>query len=313
MDRGVNSQSEFDTRPSPLNREVVREAHQWLVQFSPLLDEVDVLSAEACRDRLRAIPALRDSGDRVALRLKEHADADDAPLLQTLQGALRELDALEEELRRRLARVDPDDPQSSVDLDSIQARLAEAAARREVVEVVGYAAPGAAGMEVRTSAPNWGAALMTGLFSFGWLSFTTVHAFFMIGGMSRAFGWMALGLLGFYAIFFAVGIGMAWAAVISACEEHLSVEGDELVLTRRLAGQTWKKRHKLGRDSRAHVTLNVTRTSNSGSMSSFYGYVLDREGREIKFGAGRSKSELERMASQLNVYLETGRNWRAHA
>jgi hypothetical protein len=312
MERHTGPQTGFEPRSSPLNREVVRDAHQWLVRFSPLLDEMEALRAEECRDRLRVIPALRDSGDRVALRLKEHGDADDAPLLQTLQGALRELDALEEELRRRLARVDPDDPQSSVDLDSLQARLAEAAARREVVETVGYTSQ-PTGMEVRTSAPNWGAALMMGLFSFGWLSFTTVHAFFMIGGMSRAFGWMALGLLGFYAIFFAVGIGMAWGAVMSACEEHLSVEGDELVLTRRLLGQTWKKRHKLGRDSRAHVTLNVTRHNNSGAVSSFYAYVLDREGREIKFGAGRPKPELDRTVSQLNECLEAGRNLRAHA
>lgn len=312
MERQTSLEPPAGLSSSTLGREVVRDANQWLVRFTPLLDESDSLHADECRERLRAIPSLRDSGDRVRLRLQEHGDATDAPLLATLEGAVRELDALEDDLRRRLARLAPNDPQASADLDSIQDRLAAAAAKREVEAVAGPISQNAGGLEVRTSNANWGAALFMALFSFGWLSFTTVHAFMMLGEMRQSLGWAALGLLGFYAIFFAVGIGMAWGAVLSASDEHLTVEGDELVLTRKLLGLVWRKRHALGDDSRAEIGHNVTR-SDSGSSISSYAYVMNAQGREIKFGVGRPEPELKRVVSQLNEYLEARRNWRAHA
>jgi hypothetical protein len=307
MEPNTRLQIETEARPSPLARDAVREAHQWLVRFNPLLDDVDRLSADECRARLELVPSLRDSGDRVVQSLRLHGDADDKPLLETIQGALRELDTLEEDVRRRLARVDPDDPQASVDLEGIQSRLAEAAARREVAEVVGPLNQSAVGFEAQTSVPNWAGALFLGVFAFGWLSFTTVHAFFMIGGMSQAFGWIAFALLAFYAIFFLAGFGMAAAAVMSATYENLAIEGDEVVLTRRLLSWKWQKRHQIGRDSRAHVTFTTSRNNNTTS-SNYHAYILDTKGREIKFGVGRPEPELNRLVAELNEYLEARRN-----
>lgn len=308
MERRVTFRSENE--PSALAREVVREAQRWLVRFNPLLDDVEGLRADECRDRLRLVPGLRESGEQVVRRLREYGGPDDLPLRQTVEGAVRELDALEEALRRRLAWLAPNDPQAALDLDVVQSRLAEVAARRELAEAVGPLTQPSERLRLRTSMASWGGAFFMGLFSFGWLSFTTFHAILMIGGATKSFGGLGLALLGFYSIFFAVGIGMAYGAVMAACDEELTLEDGELVLNRCLLGLRWGKRYRLGTDSRAYVGRNVNR-SDSGTSTNYYGYVLDENGREVKFGAGRPEPELERLTEKVNDHLQARRSWMA--
>lgn len=284
-------------------REAVQEANAWLSRFAPLLEDLDHLGAEQCRARLQQVPSLRSDGDQVLLRLRQHACQTDLPLLTTLQESIRELEGQESDLRRRLALLEPGDPQGEVDLSELRERLAEAAARREVAAVAGPWTGSATSLELQTSPPNWGGALFMGVFSFGWLSFTTVHAIFMIGGMSHAFGWMALALLGFYAIFWLAGIGMAWGAILAASREHLAVAGRQLTITRKFLAWTWSKRYSVSSNSRAYVKASSTRSSNSSST--LQAAFTDAEGREVGFASGRPEPELERLVSRLNDYLRT--------
>lgn len=290
---------------STRRQEAVQQANSWLARFAPLLDDADQLNAESCRARLHQVPALRAEGDQVLLRLQEHACQTDAPLLTTLRDAVRELDGQEAGLRRRLALLEPGDPQGAVDLNDLRTRLAEVAARREVAEVSGTYS-GSTSLELHTSPANWGSAIFMGIFSFGWLSFTTVHAIFMIGGMSHAFGWMALFMLGFYAIFWAAGLAMAWGAILSASREHLKADGSQVTLTRSFLGWTWSKHYPVSAESRAYVKQSGSRSSDSGP--SYQAAFTTSEGREITFASGRPMPELERLTSRLNDYLRTIRD-----
>jgi hypothetical protein len=287
-------------------REVVLAANAWLSQFTPLLDDLDQLSADECRGRLKQVPALRADGDRVLLRLQEHACQSDAGLLATLREAVRELAGQENDLRQRLALLEPGDPQGMVDLSELRERLAEAAARREVASVTGSLGGHSTLLELQTSPPNWGAALMMGVFSFGWMSFTTVHAVLMIGGMFHAFGWIALALLGFYALFWSVGIAMAWGAILSASQEHLAGSSGQLTITRKFLRWSWSKKYRVSSESRAYVKRATSR-HNSGANSSLQAAFTDSEGREITFASGRPEPELDRLIARLSDYLRTVR------
>jgi hypothetical protein len=282
-----------------LNREAVREAHRWLARFAPLLGETDSLTAAQCRERLDSVPGLLDEGRRALDQLEEQACEADRPLLTTVRDALRELDGLENDLRRRLSLLDPDDPQGAVDLEELREKLAEAAARREVEQVAGPLNSQHISQELRTSAPNWGGALFMGIFSLGWLAFTTVHAVFMIGGMFHAFGPFALAMLAFYAIFWAVGLAMAWGAVMAASQEHLAMEDRQVTLTRKFLAWTWSKKHAVSRDSRAYVKLS----QRNNGVPSYQGVFTNAEGQEIGFASGRPEHELSRLAERLNAYF----------
>jgi len=292
---------------SELRRGAVQEANTWLARFAPLLDELHELSAEQCRARLRLVPGLRSEGDRALRRLREHGCLTDTALLETLREAVRELDGQENNLRCRLALLEPGDPQGMVDLSDMRERLAEIAARREVAAVTGSFTGSSGELEFQTSPPNWAAAGFMGLFSFGWMSFTTVHAVVMIGGMSMAFGWMALAMLGFYAIFWAVGLAMAWGAILSASREHLATQGRLIVITRQFLRWTWCKKHPISPDSRAYLKQSTTR-SDSGASTSLQAAFTDAEGREITLAAGRPQPELERIITRLNDYFHTVRD-----
>lgn len=292
---------------SPVQRrEVVLEANAWLSQFTPLLDDLDQLSAEQCRRRLKQVPALRTDGDRVLARLCEHACQSDAGLLATLREAVRELDGQENDVRQRLALLEPGDPQGMVDLSELRERLAEASARREVASVTGTLGGHTGLLELQTSPPNWGAALPLGIFSFGWMSFTTLHAALMIGGLFHAFGWIALAMLGFYAIFWSVGIMMARGAILAASQEHLACLGGQLTITWKFLRWSWSKKYRVSSESRAYVKRATSR-HNSSVNSSLQAAFTDAEGREVTFAASRPEPELERLIARLNDYFRTVR------
>lgn len=119
-----------------LHREAVEGVNRWLARFAPLL-QPEGLDADRCRQWLQEIPTLREEGHQARETLEAQATQADLTLLTTLRQALRELDAQEAELRRRLGVLAPGDPEARVDLAQLQAQLAEAAARREVEEITG--------------------------------------------------------------------------------------------------------------------------------------------------------------------------------
>jgi hypothetical protein len=288
-----------------LNREAVEAANRWLARFSPVLDGTDTLGADQTRQRVQLISDLRPDGQSALQNLLAQATQSDTELVATLRSSLNELDALETDLRRRLAALSPGDPAGVVDLGALQAKLAEKAAEREVSSW----APGdtlvTPTLELKTSPPNWGAALFSGLFSLGWTSFTTIHAFFFIGGFWHVMGPFALLFLLFYSIFWAVGLAMGAAAVLSACSESISLDGRRLTVRRSLFGFEWKRDYTIPVGNRARVTAAATRAP-SENTPAFNGMVVairDEAGREIKLASGRPSDEQHRLVTKLNEYL----------
>ena len=282
-----------------LNRSARETASRWLAQFAPLLGDLDELGAAECRARLEGLPGLRAEGAQALSHLEVHATVADVPLLTTLRDALRELEAHEADLRRRLARLAPGDPGGEVDLAAIQERLAEAAARREVASWASSAKDGAR-LELKTSPANWAAAGMLALFSLGWNAFTTIHAVLFIGGFMQAIGLFALAFLLFYAIFWAVGIGMAYGAFRAASQEQLVLEGSMLTMNRRLFRFSWDRTYRVARSSKAVLVDASVRQQGSAARDVA---VYDAEGKEVRVASGRPLHEQERLANRLNEYF----------
>lgn len=275
--------------------ETVERAYAWLARFSPLLDDPQDLTSTECRRRVAAVPALRRDGEAVLADLR--TDTTDEQVAQTVEQALAELDGLETGLERRAPTGRTARP--AVDLGAFQGRLAEARARQEVEEL----APSLATepfKEIVVSRGNLGAGLMLGLFSLGWLSFTTFHASLMLRHAFRAFGPLALFLLLFYGIFFAVGGAMAWGAYRAACEERITIAGKILTVHRRLFGLLWKRTHQLGDGCRARIRLSSVRQQGNTVTE----IVLpDETGKEVRVGSGITPPEQAELVRQLNEYL----------
>ena len=299
-------ESELPPEPlSPLlNREAREAANGWLSRLSPLLDRIAPSQAEECRRRVAMVEALRPEGEQALARLEQQASQKDAILLQTLRDALAELDGIESDLRRRLAALAPGDPEGEVDLEAMRAKLAQAAARREVADMAGpLGVQSTASLEPLTltvSQPSWGNAFFTGLFAAGWLAFTTFHAALMIGGMFRAVGFGALALVLFYGIFWAVGLGMAWSAISSASHEELNLDGREMTIRRRLGPFQWERRHTLGPDSKAYVNSSNIRTNGVPNTDLA---IRDANGKQVRFGGGCPRGEQPWLRDKINTYL----------
>ena len=209
----------------------------------------DVLSAEQLHDRLNLVSQLRQEGPGLESRLSSLPSEDDHTLASTFNTALQQLDSVEGDLRRTLARLAPGDAAGLPDLQALNDRLAERKAREEL-GLSGEAIP--AKLELLTSPTNWVQAGFMGLFSFGWLSFTTLHAFMMIGGLMKTVGYAALALLGFYAIFFAVGFGMLAAAILSATKEWTEFDGHAMTIRRKIGPWNIQRHFKL---SQTHPSI----------------------------------------------------------
>jgi hypothetical protein len=286
-----------------LLREAKQRAGQWLSRFLPLLDDPRTLDAPECRSRLETAAELREEGRDVLDSLTRAGLGDDAPT-SLFREALAELDHAEEEIRKRLGAITPGDHEGIADLEMVRRRLAEAAARREVRETAGWQWS-ESGLELTSSHANPAAAAGLGIFSLGWLGFTTFHAVMMIGGMARVFGLLSLFLLAFYAIFFMAGFAMAYGAFRAAAEEKLALRGRTLTLTRRLCGRSWERRYRLGPNSRARlVNQRFGSSSSEGSQQPLQEIeIRDEDGRGIRFGTLESRDEYEELVRQINSYL----------
>lgn len=288
--------------PEPLlQREARESAQRWLARFSPLLDEPETLKADECRRRLERLQGLRGDSQQVLFSLQSQAGTDEVELLTTLRQAVDELDDRESELRRRIATLAPGDAEGEVDLQAIRSRIAEAEARREVEQVTGSRLLSEPRLEILTSPGSLAAAAFMGVFSLGWMSFTTLHAVIMIGGMIQSsIGWGAIFFLFFYAIFWAVGIGIGYGAFKTASKEHATFDGRTLTITRSLFGKEWKKSFELAPDAQAYVTQSNFRQNN---VPSWELALTDAQGKEIRLGSGRQMFELQHKAEKINAFL----------
>ncbi len=298
----MHSEHDQEQLQTGTTRDTARaDAHRWLARFAPLLEDPQRLDADACRRRLGRVDALREEGGAIVAALEVHGGHQEEELLQTLRQAWSQLPGMRTDLQRRLGALAPGDPAGMVDLDALRTRMAEIAARREVEQLVPTTVADGT-LEETTSPANLGAAIFAGVFGLGILSFVTLHAVLMIGGLSRVIGWFSLLLLGFYAIFFGAAGAMLYGAFRMACRETIRLNGRQLALRRSLLGFSQEKTYPLGADSEAYITrANMQQKG----MHSTEVAILDERGREIRFGTGRSDGEQRRLVRRINDYLKT--------
>jgi len=279
------------------------QAHEWLAQFAPLVLMDEAPSREEVDAQLVAIEKLRTSGRDLTSRLSFLQSSEDQALSETLRKAYGQLDSIESDLRRRLARLAPGDLRGQVDLTEIQEKLAEREARQEL-GVSTLPEPPAV-LELVTSPSNPAGAVGVGIFGLGWTAFTVVHSVFMIGGMFKAFGWAALALLLFYSIFYAVGFGMLATAVNLLATESIELQGRTLKIRRVLGGWVREKSIELNEKTRARVGTPSMGWTNSNKQTPTMAIILtDAAGKEVSIGTGASLELRGRMADQINNYLD---------
>lgn len=287
--------------PEPNLEESRDAANAWVARFAPLVLQEDVLTVPKIRDRLRAIEVLRQHEDPADGLLRGSVLSEDAELVRTVERARGQLDSLETDLRRRLAKMAPGDPDGIADLEQVNERLDERLARQEIG--ADTAVPEV--LELPTRPSNLGGAVGIGIFGLGWTAFTTFHAVLMIGGMFRAFGFGALALLLFYAIFWAVGFAMLSAAFNVASDESIRLQGRTLTITRTFAG--WKRVRvvEVGKDAIAEKGMESSahlRGRNQGPQEAVV--IPDAAGRPVAFAAGALPRQREDLIERINAYLQ---------
>ncbi|MCO5298099.1 MAG: hypothetical protein M9921_14720 [Fimbriimonadaceae bacterium] len=301
----VNEQ--FESQENPKTEEARDAANAWIARFAPLVMEDEVLTAPEVRARLATVEALRSDSGEVRRGLQVYGSDADWELSSTLDRAIAQLDSVEEGFRKQLGLLAPGDPEGKANLERLNQRLTERSARQELGLQAEAEMP--AVLEEKTSPANWAAAGGIGLFGFGWTSFTTFHAVLMIGGMYSAFGIGALALLGFYAIFFAVGFAMLGAAVNAASDESIELDGRSLTVRRKLGWWVRKKHYSLGPEAKAEIgKVNAVKMGAGNSNSVMPAIVIpDAQGRPVSFGSGKTVEQRKALRDRINAYLAVTR------
>lgn len=290
--------------------EIAREqVTRWLAQFAPLVDDHSAMSTRAVKAHLKTLGELQGSSDRVLSNFRSMAQPEDYQLLSTLESAVAQLPSIESDIRLRLGDLAPGDPQSAPDLDELQDKLLQRAARIEIgASTLGQPKP----INFVLQEPSKAGFIGALVFGLGWNGFTLFHAIMMIGGMWKAFGPLALLMLFFYAIFFGVGGLMLYGAYAALFKETIRVEGPEIIITKVGWGRTIEKRHRMNRTARAEVTRNFTpvpvmgikaHPQNSDGKNQSAIVIRDIENKEVVFGMtlpGKTKQDL---ATQINRHL----------
>lgn len=276
-------------------------AQAWVAQFAPLLLDDETLDEAEIRRRLDLIGRLKENAAEVSEGLVALQHVDDHDLVQTFHRAHGQLDSLDVDLRKRLGRLRPGDPQSIADLDALQERLDERAARQEMGLPTDQEIPQI--LEMRTAPGNPAGAAFLGIFGLGWNAFTTFHAVLMIGGMTKAFGWGALALLGFYAIFFFAGFAMLYGALNMASSENITLHGRNLKVTRKLGPWTRRKSYTLAAEGKASIgETDGLRGNNQPPIKAVL--LLDDADRPVALASNATPAVKERVRDRINAYLE---------
>ncbi len=280
------------------------EANAWVAKFAPLvMADGAILGAADIRSRLDLVAQLRAAAPAIQQKLAPSGGQPDE-LSSTLGQAAGQLDSIESDLRKRLALLAPGDPAGIVNLDAIQEKLHEREARQELGAPTDTTQPPV--LELQTASGNFASAAFMGVFSLAWLSFTTVHATLMIGGMVKTVGYMGLGLLGFYALFYLAGLAMAYSALNAASSENIVLSGNQLSVIRRLGSWVRTKRYVLPKDARAEVTYtgNSTYTGYNSSQRMTEAIVLgDVGGKQINLGTNGNHVQRTSACEKINAYL----------
>ena len=277
------------------------EAYQWMTRMSPLVLDTPPSTKTAAKRHHADLQQQLQTGRQLQ---SEIATAGLNPSIVTsIDEAIRHLPDMIRDAEAHITFLETGAANAEDAAEQLREKLARRAAQSEVDDIIGrgFEQPIAA----RTRHRNIPAAIGTGIFGVAWTSFTTVHAFFMIGGMMQAFGWPALFLLLFYSMFWAVGLGMLATSAASLGTEDIDFYDGTLTSTFNLLG--YKRIRKIAIDPtyRARVT-KVTwggfqmQNSNRRSTPQWCIEVRDTAGIKHQISKGGDKDILEEVARQLN-------------
>lgn len=295
---------EFSSTESENSEQLARETvHGWLARFSPLVMKEPPADLRATRQLLQTAEKLHKELPEVTTQSTRLNAIDDHDLLSTFRMARSQISQIENDLRIRLGRFQPGDPQSRADLDALQERLAENAARIELGVSSQTDIPPI--LTETTSKQNFAAAAGLLIFALGWNGFTLFHAILMIGGMWTVAGPLALLLLLFYSIFFFAGFAMLNAAFQAAAKEEITLDGPLLTVTRTLGPVKKEKTHVI--NPKIPVTVQeVNQTFKQKNSSPTEGVVLtDMDGKPVSIALGATVGSRKDLAKRLNAYLQT--------
>lgn len=279
--------------PEQDRNEAIKIANRWLAKFAPLLDVQETDSGSTLRYRLKTLQELKSEGESTRQIIHAH----DLVLADTVAKALGQLPQIEDDIRDKLGFLEPGNPEGNVDVDALRDRLAAREAQAEVESSFGELPNAAQPLTVHGN-PVAGAGL--GLFGLAWTSFTSFHAFFMIGGAFRQFGFPALGLLLFYSLFFAVGFGMLYGAWRSAAKEEIDLEDGALV--QKLSLGFTKLRKRVEFIGRPVARVERSKVQQEGKTN-WVVNVWDDKGMRISLASAADRQKQNLVASRLNAHF----------
>lgn len=285
---------------STSNADALENADRWLAIFAPMLEFDQAGTAKEMERRIKLLRQLRSNSPEIQRDLSSSDELGAADRLDVVTKATQQLDSIEDEYQKRLAVEQPGHALSMANLDALKDKLAENAARMEVGAE--NLSPFEGHLEVETAKGSLAAAAGVGIFATGWLSFTTLHAVLMIGGMARAIGWGALALLAFYAIFYFAGFAMAYGAFIAGSNETVSIDGTRLVWLRKWGPIRMRREYELDPTQRAQIGKAQLGNSNNKAGTAVV-QLVDAAGKTINIGAGSNLQQLQKIQQQLNGYL----------
>lgn len=293
-----------------MNEEHRRQLNAWLARFAPLVMEPgpeEALDERQIEHRLQVLRELRAAAEGLSEVSPDLADPDDQELVETFRKATNQLESIEDDLRTQLARFSPGHPEGMVDLDELQLRLAQREAKQEIGMPTGVGVPEV--LELQTQSPNMAKAGGLGCMATGVTAFTLFHATFMIGGMFKVFGVLALALVFFYAIFWFFCYKMYQAAKTAASEERIEMNGNRLKVTRTFLGKPIESLHQINLSVPAVVSQSQTFSNSQNNAPASTAVMLtDLEGKAIELAVNSPAPMQQQIADRLNAYMRVKRN-----
>jgi len=277
------------------------DAYQWMTRMSPLVLDTPPSTKSAAKRHLADLQQQLQTG---RLLQQDITTAELNPsIVMSINEAIRHLPDMIRDAEAHITYLETGTANAEDAAEQLREKLARRAAQSEVDDIIGkgFEQP----LQATTRHRNIPAAIGMGIFGIAWTSFTTVHAFFMIGGMMQAFGWAALFLLLFYSMFWAAGFGMLATAAVSLGTENIDLYDGTLTSTFSLFGYKRVKKIAIDTSYRARVvkvTWNGIQMQNSNRRGApqWCIEVRDTAGAKHQISKGGDKDILEEVARQLN-------------
>jgi hypothetical protein len=275
----------------PLTHNLAARAERYLARFAPLLEMLPPANDIEAQKRLQTIAQLQEEAHFLLIRLKSALLTEEVTLRETIRETLPHLESMATEMQPTLVR-------DTVSIPDLREKMAERAARKEVESITGVAMPTT--QEILIAPRSIPGFLAAGGFALFWNGFTLVHATLMIGGMYKAFGFMAFFMLFFYALFFGAGFAILKTSLNFLATHTLSLTGNQLCLVSDFGKNKKERLFTLNRSCRVERLAGGSKQRGASGKEIA---IIDASGREFRFGSTLSTERQKEIVSQLKSYL----------